>query len=41
MLGLGSIGLDRVISELCYKETLLQGNYRKMTIHDHFPIIPL
>ena len=29
MLDLGSIGL---ISELCYKGTILQRNYRKMTI---------
>ena len=29
---LGSIGLDDVISELCYKATILQRNYRKMTI---------
>ena len=32
MLYLGSIGMDRVISELCYKGTILQRNYRKMTI---------
>ena len=32
MLYLGSIGMDCVISELCYKETILQRNYRKMTI---------
>ena len=31
-LNLGSIGVDRVISEPCYKGTILQGNYRKMTI---------
>ena len=30
--GLRSIGMDRVISESCYKETILQRNYRKMTI---------
>ena len=29
---LGSIGMDCVIRELCYKGTLLQRNYRKMTI---------
>ena len=36
------IGMDHVISELCYtKGTILQRNYRKMTIfHGHFPIIP-
>ena len=30
----GSIGMDHVffINELCYKGTLLQRNYRKMTI---------
>ena len=28
----GSIGMDHVISELCYIETILQRNYRKMTI---------
>ena len=32
MLYLGSIGMDCVISELCYKGTILQRNYRKMTI---------
>ena len=31
-LYLGSIGVDRVISEPCYKGTILQMNYRKMTI---------
>ena len=31
-LSLGSIGMDHVISELCYKGTILQRNYRKMTI---------
>ena len=31
-LCLGYIGMDRVISELCYKGTTLQKNYRKMTI---------
>ena len=29
MLCLGS--MDRIISELCYKGTILQKNYRKMT----------
>ena len=32
MLCLGSIGMDSVISESCYKGTILQMNYRKMTI---------
>ena len=32
MLYLGSIGMDRVISDPCYKGTILQRNYRKMTI---------
>ena len=27
MLGLGSIGMDQVTSELCYKGTILQKNY--------------
>ena len=31
MLYLGSIGMDHVISEPCYKGTILQRNYRKMT----------
>ena len=31
-LCLGFIGLDSVISESCYKGTILQRNYRKMTI---------
>ena len=31
-LCLGSIGMDHVVSEFCYKETILQSNYRKMTI---------
>ena len=31
-LCLGFIGMDHVISELCYRGTILQGNYRKMTI---------
>ena len=26
------IGMDHVISELCYKGTILQRNYRKMTV---------
>ena len=29
---LGSIGMDCVISELCYVGTILQRNFRKMTI---------
>ena len=43
MLYLGSIGINSVISELCYEVTILQRNYWKMTIlfHGHFPIIPL
>ena len=32
MLCLGSIGIDCVISESCYNGTILQRNYRKMTI---------
>ena len=32
MIYLRSIGMDHVISELCYKGTILQRNYRKMTI---------
>ena len=32
MLCFGSIEIDHVISELCYKGTILQKNYRKMTI---------
>ena len=28
MLCLGSIGIDHVISESCYKETILQRNYK-------------
>ena len=31
-LYLGSIGMDHVISESCYKGTILQRNDRKMTI---------
>ena len=31
-LCLGSIGIDHVISRSCYKGTILQRNYRKMTI---------
>ena len=31
-LYLGSIGVDPVISELCFKGTILERNYRKMTI---------
>ena len=37
MLYLGSIGMDNVISEPCYKGTILQRDYRKMTIgHNSF-----
>ena len=32
MLCLGSIGMACVISEPCHKWTILQRNYRKMTI---------
>ena len=32
MLCLVFIGMDSGISELSYKGTILQGNYRKMTI---------
>ena len=32
LLYLGSIGMDCVISELCYKGTILQSNDREMTI---------
>ena len=32
--------MDCVINELCYKGTILQRNYRKMTINGHFSIIP-
>ena len=28
----GSVGMNSVISEWCYKETVFQRNYRKMTI---------
>ena len=31
-LSLGSIGMNLVISETCYKKIILQRNYRKMTI---------
>ena len=31
-LCLGSIGMDHVISELCYKGTILQRNVMKMTL---------
>ena len=31
-LCLGSIGMNHAISELFYKETILQSNYRQMTI---------
>ena len=32
MLCLGSIGMDCVVSESCYRGTILQWNYRKITI---------
>ena len=32
--------MDRVISELCYKPTILQRCCRKMTINGNFLIIP-
>ena len=35
---IGCIGMDHVISELCYKETILQSNYRKVTIIWYFLI---
>ena len=31
ILSLGSIEMDHVISELCYKGVVLQKNYRKIT----------
>ena len=31
-LCLGSIDMDCIISESCYKYTIIQSNYRKMTI---------
>ena len=31
-LSLGPIGMGHVISELCYRGTVLQRNYRKMNI---------
>ena len=40
ILFLGSIGMDNVISELCYGGEILQRNYRKMTIlYGHFHTI--
>ena len=36
---LGSLGMDHAISELCYKGTILQKNYWKMTIICLFDII--
>ena len=33
MLCLGSIGMNLDISQLCYKGTILQRNYRKMTMN--------
>ena len=35
-LCLDSIGMDSFVSELCYKWTILQRNYRKMTILRQF-----
>ena len=32
MLCLGSIGMEHVISESCYTETILLKNYRKMSM---------
>ena len=29
--------IDHVISELCYKGTILQRNYRKCPLNGHFP----
>ena len=40
-LCLRSIRLDCVISEPCYIGTILQKNYRKITIYGHFPMTPL
>ena len=40
MLCFGPIGMDWVLSESCYKGTLLQNNYRTLPFHGHFPIIP-
>ena len=31
-LSMGSMGMDHVISESCFRGTNLQWNYRKMTI---------
>ena len=36
---LESIGMDRVLSESCYKGTILQKKYRKMTIKWSFSYI--
>ena len=41
MLYLGSIRMDPVISEPCYKGAILQRNYRNMTRKwSFFPVIP-
>ena len=32
MLCLGSTGVDQIVSAFSYEETILQRNYRKMTI---------
>ena len=37
----GAPGINYVISGPCHKGTILQQNFRKMTIHDHFSIIRL
>ena len=28
-----------LISDMCYKGTILKRNYRKITIHGHFPMV--
>ena len=40
MLCMGSIGMDCVKSELCYKGTILQRNYGKMTFARKFSYDP-
>ena len=30
--------MDYVLNESCYKGTILQNNYRKMTCNGHFPL---
>ena len=39
-LYLVSKGMDHVISEPCYKGTIVLRNFRKTTIYGHFSIIP-